>query len=170
MAALSKKELLRRLGGIPPLVENMPDPGLQIQENGIELTVREIARFVGEGALALDNRERMLAETETLPFDSEGWVRLKRGPYLVTYTETVNVPLDLIAVGRPRSSLMRSGATIESAVWDAGYSGRGQGLLVVSNRSGLRLKQGARVIQLVFYGLSSETEEGYGGMYQNEGK
>jgi dUTP pyrophosphatase len=129
-----------------------------------------VARFKNKGALALENRERALADVEPLEFDAEGWIHLEPGPYLVTYSERVNVPRDLIAIGRPRSSLMRSGATIESAVWDAGYSGRGQGLLVVFNPNGLRLKKGARIIQLVFYQLSEEVQEGYGGIYQDEGK
>ena len=169
MGILSKRELLERLRAAPPLVEHMLNPDLQVQGNGVELTVKEVARFKSKGAIALDNRERVLAETEPLRFDAEDYVHLEPGPHLVTYSERVNVPRDLVAIGRPRSSLMRSGATIESAVWDAGYSGRGQGLLVVFNPHGLDLKEGARVIQLVFYRLSEEVLEGYGGIYQNEG-
>ena len=53
-------------------------------------------------------------------------------------------------------------------MWDAGYSGRGEGLLSVLNARGYRLQRGARVLQLVFFRLSSPTVEGYKGRYHGE--
>ncbi|HLB27762.1 MAG TPA: deoxyuridine 5'-triphosphate nucleotidohydrolase, partial [Dehalococcoidales bacterium] len=70
-------------------------------------------------------------------------------------------------LGRPRSSLLRCGVTVNTAVWDAGYSGRSQSLLVVYNPLGFRLQKDARVVQLVFFRLTGETE-GYKGAYQGE--
>jgi hypothetical protein len=71
-----------------------------------------------------------------------------------------------MALARPRSSLLRCGVTIGTAVWDAGYSGRSRSLLVVHNARGFRLQQGARVAQLVFFGLTGET--GLSRVYQGE--
>ncbi|MBA2371776.1 MAG: deoxyuridine 5'-triphosphate nucleotidohydrolase, partial [Chloroflexi bacterium] len=68
----------------------------------------------------------------------------------------------------PRSSLLRSGVAIHTAVWDAGYSGQGEGLLSVLASAGYRLQRGARVVQLVFLRLGSATADGYGGTYQDE--
>jgi dUTP pyrophosphatase len=59
---------------------------------------------------------------------------------------------------------------LQSAVWDAGYSGRGEGLLSVLNPRGYRLQRGAAVLQLVFLRLSTATAEGYTGKYQGEGQ
>ena len=64
---------------------------------------------------------------------------------------------DLMALGRPRSSLCRCGVTLHTAVWDAGYRGRSTSLLNVMNPSGFRVQRGARLLQLVFFGLASET-------------
>ena len=72
-----------------------------------------------------------------------------------------------MALGRPRSSLLRCGVTVNTAVWDAGYSGRSQSLLVVYNPLGFRLQKDARVVQLVFFRLTGETK-GYQGKYQGE--
>ena len=72
-----------------------------------------------------------------------------------------------MALGQPRSSLLRCGVTINMAVWDAGYSGRGQALLTVFNPHGFKLQKNARVAQLVFFQLAAETE-GYNGTYQGE--
>jgi dUTP pyrophosphatase len=152
----------------PPLVENMVDPGLQVQENGVELTVREVHRWSGLGAISLRNEERQLANSTPLAFDETGWLLLPHGSYRVIYNEIVSIPKDLIAVGRPRSSLLRCGATIASAVWDAGYSGRGESLLLVHNPDGLRLQKDARVLQLLFFRLAETVKKGYRGVYQKE--
>ena len=57
---------------------------------------------------------------------------------------------------------------METAVWDAGYSGRSESLLVVYNKKGFDLKKDARVLQLLFFRLDEEVKNGYSGIYQNE--
>ena len=86
---------------------------------------------------------------------------------MITYNEIVHIPTTLMALARPRSSLLRCGVSIGTAVWDAGYSGRSQSLMIVYNAAGFRVQKDARVAQLVFMTLSAETE-GYAGKYQNE--
>ena len=76
--------------------------------------------------------------------------------------------MNLAAIAKPRSSLIRCGATLETAVWDAGYRGRSESMLVVYNTAGFRLKRNARIMQLLFYTLDAEVEKGYSGVYQNE--
>jgi len=105
---------------------------------------------------------------EDLDPDGDGWWDLHQGAYVIGYREKVNLPPDLTALLRPRSSLLRSGVAIHGAVWDAGYSGRGEGLLAVMNPRGYRIQRGARVAQLVFFRLSRPTGEGYAGRYQGE--
>jgi len=77
------------------------------------------------------------------------------------------MPLDVVAIARTRSTLLRNGATVETAVWDPGYKGRSSSLLVVHNPEGIRLKKDARIAQLVFFRVK-EVAEGYSGVYQNE--
>ena len=74
-----------------------------------------------------------------------------------------------MALGRPRSSLLRSGVSLHTAVWDAGYQGRSQSLLTVHHAGGFRLQRDARLAQLVFFRLSSPPSQGYQGRYQGEG-
>jgi dUTP pyrophosphatase len=53
---------------------------------------------------------------------------------------------------------------LDTAVWDAGYEGRGEGLLEVHHR--VELEPGARIAQLV---LAEAAHEGtYDGSYQGE--
>jgi len=150
------------------LVESMIDPETQTQMCGMELTLQKIERFTSAGEVAFDNKERKLPETETLSFDEMGWINLTAGAYLVTFNEVVSIPGDVAAIARARSSLLRCGATLETALWDPGYRGRSQSLLVVYNPLGLRLKKNARLMQLVFLRLEKEAEKLYSGKYQGE--
>ena len=150
------------------LVESMIDPETQTQMCGMELTLQKIERFITAGAVAFDNKERKLPETEPMSFDESGWIELPAGSYLVTFNEVVNIPKDVAALARARSTLLRCGATLETALWDPGYRGRSQSLLVVYNPQGLRLKKNARLMQLVFLRLEKEAEKLYSGKYQGE--
>lgn len=166
MSVLSREELRAALAQRPPLVEDV-DPELQLQPNGIDIRVERVERLSSCGSLGVDLR--LPAERVDLAADPAGWWELEPGAYLIGYTERVNLPNDVMAFARPRSSLLRSGVAIHTAVWDAGYSGRGEGLLSVLAPAGYRLQRGARVVQLVFVRLGSAAAEGYRGAYQGEG-
>lgn len=167
---LSREDYFLYLKQSPPLIENMVDPDVQIQSNGIELTLKEVHRFdrrYGPGAISFENRKRKVVETNLIPFDKEGWLKLKRGAYKIVFNEIVHIPNDVFAIARPRSTLLRNGATVETAVWDSGYSGRSESLLVVYNDSGIFVERNARLIQLVFFRLGEATSS-YRGRYQGE--
>jgi dUTP pyrophosphatase len=164
---LSREDLRAALSAQPPLVEGI-DIATQLQPNGIDLRVDRIQRLTSPGLLGAAPNLREPAAREDVQPDADGWWDLHHGGYVIGYAETVNLPVDLMALARPRSTLLRSGVALQSAVWDAGYSGRGEGLLSVLNQRGYRLQRGAAVIQLVFLRLSSATAEGYKGKYQNE--
>jgi dUTP pyrophosphatase len=165
---LGREELAQRIQSERPLISEFRSLEEQLQPNGFDLSLAEIARFDGQGAIGSTNAERSLPETETLTFDANGWITLSPGPYQVVFNEVVDLPNDLMALGRPRSSLCRGGATMHTAVWDAGYRGRSTALLVVENPAGLRLARDARLMQLVFLTLTRQTARGYDGAYQGE--
>jgi len=170
MTLLSRPELIELIDGLPPLVEGIINQKVQVQPNGVELTLQRIERLLTDGAIAYDNHERVLSLSEPLEFDADGWIYLKAGVYKIIFNEIVNIPIDLAAIGRPRSSLLRCGVTIETAVWDAGYSGRSESLLVVYNQRGFKLKKNARIMQLLFLRLGKPADAGYNGRYQHENK
>jgi len=165
---LSHDELIFLINSDPPLVEEMIDPMVQVQPNGIELTLQRVEVHEGAGAIAFDNSERKLPSTRTIDFDADGWVHLKKGSYKIVFNEIVNIPKNIAAIAKPRSSLLRCGATVETAVWDAGYSGRSESLLIVHNLNGFKIKRNARLLQLLFFRLGEEVHKGYSGIYQNE--
>ena len=151
-----------------PLIEEYLSLEQQLQPNGFDLTLREVGRFVSAGSIGSGPGGRELSDTETVSFGHDDWIQLEPGPYLVTYNEVVNLPRDLMALGRPRSSLLRSGVSVHTAVWDAGYCGRSQSLMVVHQGSGYRLQRGARLMQLIFFRLPRAAGRGYQGRFQGE--
>ena len=164
---LSREELRAALAVQPPLVEGI-DPQTQLQPNGIDLRIDRVQRLTSPGLLGAAPNLREPAAREDVQPDADGWWDLHPGGYVIGYAETVNLPVDLMAFARPRSTLLRSGVAIHTAVWDAGYSGRGEGLMSVLNPKGYRLQRGAAVLQLVFLRLGKATTEGYRGKYQGE--
>lgn len=165
---LSREQIAALLDVTPPLIAGLRDRAAQLQPNGIDLTLESVGVYTEAGTLAVDNAGRHLPEIRDLPFDADDRLHLAPGPYLVRFNETVNLPADCMAYARPRSSLLRSGVALHTAVWDAGYSGRGAALLVVYNPLGFRVERHARIVQLVFHRLAAETQDGYQGIYQGE--
>ena len=166
-AVLSKHDINKLLQQEPPLIEGYTDLEAQLQPNGFDLTLREVALLQTSGKIATSNSQRLVSELAPLVFDGLDFIDLIPSAYIITYNEIVHLPNNVMALARPRSSLLRCGVTVNTAVWDAGYSGRSQSLMVVYNPQGLRLQRNARIVQLIFLHLTGETE-GYHGAYQEE--
>ena len=164
---LSKQDIQKLLKQETPLIEGWIDLEEQVQANGFDLTLREVALLQSAGRIAVANSQRVVSDLAPLAFDGLGFIDLVPGIYTVIYNEIVHLPRNIMALATPRSSLLRCGVTINTAVWDAGYSGRSESLLVVYNPMGFRLQRNARILQLVFMCLTGETE-GYQGNYQGE--
>jgi dUTP pyrophosphatase len=166
-AILSRQDIQRLVQQQPPLVEGCINLEEQVQPNGIDLTLREVALLQSSGKIAVKDSQRLVSNLAPLVFDGMDFIDLVPGAYIVTYNEVVHLPRNIVALATPRSSLLRCGVTVNTAVWDAGYSGRSQSLMVVYNPQGFRLQRNARIVQLVFLQLTEETE-GYHGAYQEE--
>ena len=133
----------------------------QVQPNGVDLTLDAVERFDEPGYLGRDGKE--IGARETVE-PTDGLYRLDSGGYAATYGEQIAVPEDHVGFVLPRSSLMRNGAMLNTAVWDAGYEGRGEGLLAVHRP--VEIEPDARVAQLVF--AEANHDGTYDGSYQGE--
>ena len=153
------------------LINDYPNLDIQLTPNGFDLTAGSVFEFIGSGSLDFSNKERIIPQAKEInpekkkTQDKFGWWNLTRGAYKIQTNETFNLPEDLVAIAFPRSSLLRMGAFVQTAVWDAGFRGRSEFILVVENHQGLRLKQNARIVQLVFIRIN-KTNLGYQGIYQ----
>jgi deoxycytidine triphosphate deaminase len=138
----------------------------QRQPNGVDLTLAAVFKQDSPGSIRRDGKTiggRTPIEPDGGGADSEVYT-LPPGGYVVRYGETVSIPEGHIGFIYPRSSLLRNSCMIDTAVWDAGYEGKGEGLLEVYHE--IELEAGARIAQLV---LADANHEGtYDGSYQGE--
>ena len=144
------------------------DENLQVQQAGIDVTVAEVHEFTSAGTIDLDNTRRVKAETRKLEWGEDGMLHLKPGPYRIVLNEHFRIPADVAGIMRPRSTLSRNGAALATAVWDPGYEGRSEVLLVVFNPHGLNITKDARIGQILFFRMEEKAEKLYEGAYQKE--
>ena len=137
----------------------------QVQPNGVDLTLGAVYEQVEPGHIGRSGKT--VGDRRAVDPDGTADVptyRLGPGGYLAEYAERVRIPEGHVGFVLPRSSLMRNSAMLHTAVWDAGYEGRGEGLLAVDHE--LAIERGARFAQFV---LAAADHEGtYGGDYQGE--
>ena len=133
----------------------------QVQPNGIDLRLGAVFEQTAPGRIGRDGTA-IGDRREIEPID--GVYRLSPGGYVVQYADRVHIPEGHVGFLYPRSSLLRNSCMLDTAVWDAGYEGRGEGLLEVHH--GIELERDARIAQLVLAEANHESE--YDGAYQGE--
>ncbi len=133
----------------------------QVQPNGVDLTLGAVYEQVSPGRV--ERGDKTVGERRELDV-TDGLYRLDPGGYVVGYAERVVIPEDHVGFLYPRSSLLRNSCMLNTAVWDAGYEGRGEGLLEVHHP--IELEPGARIAQLVL--AEATHDDTYDGSYQEE--
>jgi dUTP pyrophosphatase len=138
-----------------------PTTAEQVQPNGVDLTLDTVFEQVEPGRL--DKDDKTIGERRELDGNGESYA-LDTGGYVVRYAETIHIPEGHVGFVYPRSSLLRNSCMLNTAVWDAGYEGRGEGLVQVHHP--IELQEGARIAQLVL--AEATHEDTYDGSYQGE--
>ena len=152
-----------------------PTTDEQVQPNGVDLTLQAVHEQREPGRIGRDGKEigtrhrrpaDPVVEGESIDEVTERneTYYLPPGGYIVQYAEIVSIPDDHIGFIYPRSSLLRNSCMLDTAVWDAGYEGKGEGLLEVHHD--IEIEAGARIAQFVL----AEADHGgtYDGSYQGE--
>jgi dUTP pyrophosphatase len=133
----------------------------QVQPNGVDLTLGTVCEQTEPGRI--ERGDKTVGQRRELAAD-DGVYHLDPGGYIVRYAERIAIPAHHVGFLYPRSSLLRNSCMLDTAVWDAGYEGRGEGLLEVYHP--VEIEAGARIAQLV---LADAAHEGtYEGSYQGE--
>lgn len=133
----------------------------QVQPNGVDLRLGAVYEVL---VRSWPNGNKYTAAKN----DGETFF-LKPGYYIVEFMERISIPSGSSGIVFPRSSLIRSGAMLYSALWDTGYSGVGKcGLQVFGTVDGstLKLKKGERIAQLAL--MKSVAFKNYNGNYLDE--
>lgn len=133
---------------------------------GLKLHLDKVFSFISKGSLY--KATKALPNVIEITPNNDDIYTLSPGAYRIRYKEFIKVPENAVALAIPRSTLLRIGATIHTAVWDPGYEGRGEGLMVVFNPHGIEIERGAQIAQLVFISLDRPTRFIYRGSYFRE--
>lgn len=169
MTCLSDKEILKKIMSENPLIKDYINLEEQIQPAGFDLTLNSVYLISSQGEIYDSSiKEDILPNYEEVK-TINGLYNLNKGAYLIIYNEIINLPNNLMALVYPRSTLIRMGATIYTAIWDPGYNGRGRGLLNVFNEKGIILRKNSRIAQIVFFELMGNSQKIYSGKYKGEG-
>lgn len=137
----------------------------QVQPNGVDLTLAHVEAQRDPGRITTDGKTiGARGKVATVERDGRELYELDPGYYVAGYAETVRVPEGHVGYVYPRSSLMRNSCMLHTAVWDAGYEGKGEGLLEVGHP--IEIERGARFAQFVL--ADAEHVGEYDGGYQGE--
>lgn len=139
----------------------------QVQPNGVDLTLDVVFEQLEPGRITVDGveiGERVAKPLEEVERSDPATYYLEPGAYVARYREVIAIPDEHVGFILPRSSLMRNSCMLNTAVWDAGYEGRGEGLLQV--HQDIEIERGARIGQLVL--AHADHDQVYDGRYQGE--
>jgi dCTP deaminase len=128
----------------------------------------EILNHIKDGEVKLEPFEASCLNPAGYDLRCSKTIILKPKHYeLVATLETVELSLRVTAFLHIRSSLAREGIIGSFAVVDPGF--RGQLTLNLHNVSEkeVTLREGERIVQIVFHNLGSAAQKGYDGSYQN---
>jgi deoxycytidine triphosphate deaminase len=139
--------------------------GEQKQPAGFDVTVSKVYSYSkSEYVLSIESTENSLLQ-EIQPRGT--YFVLPEGAYLVELNEITSIPSDAIGILLPRSTLLRNGLDVRTALFDPGYSGQPRVLLVCHRPA--RVQRFSRIGQLVLLRSDREFGKKYDGRYQGEG-
>ena len=149
------------------LVENLSTRELGNPEgSGFDLRVSEVYA-IEDGESLLGVSERFTPEIKSLTNkNNEKEIIIKSGEFFLVKTiEKVNLPHNIAAILRPRSTLQRCGVALFTAAVSPGYSGELTFGICNLGKNNFRLEIGARIVHILFFD-TSENISSYRGQWQ----
>lgn len=152
------------------IIDGAIDVSIQSQPGGFDLTLSQIHKFISPGTIDFDNTDRQVSETEIMDFGYDDSIFLEPGTYKIVFNEVVKIPLFATGFCFPRSTLLRSGVIAIGAVWDSGFVGVGESVMMVGNKNGFIVKRNARLMQLVLIknDVAVDEKDAYSGVYKEK--
>jgi deoxycytidine triphosphate deaminase len=149
------------------LVENLSERELINPEgSGFDLRVSEIFEIDNDEAF-LGINERFTPKVSTIAVygkDKDILIR-PQDFFLVKTMEKVNLPNNIAAIFRPRSTLQRCGIGLFSAAVSPGYKGELTFGICNFGKNNFKLELGSRIVHILFFD-TSENISNYRGQWQ----
>lgn len=152
---------------IAPLIQKVlfAESGEQKQPAGYDVTVANIHSFP-EDRFFLGIAKGENSALTQVPIVEGKYFDLEKGAYFVDLNEITTIPHDAIGILLPRSTLLRNGLDVRTALFDPGYSGQPKVMLVSYRKA--RIEKFARIGQLIILKSDAEFTQKYSGRYQGE--
>ncbi len=153
-----------------PLIEHIGSDQIeQIEGTTADLRLGAIYRPVGRASLMRDKRiTPAIEKIMDIEESPDGVYLVSGGEYLLFQTiEQVNMPRDVFAYIRPRTTLIRSGIPLETAFISPNYQGR---LTVGMKHQGaaeVEIQMGFRILCIAFYPIDGRAVP-YRGVWQGD--
>ena len=146
--------------GEEELVKMFPDFADLVQPSGIDLELDRV--YVQKGPGSLIDNEKNLPEIEELEGDI--FTLKPHTAYLASIKRKVKIPKGYTMLYLPRSTLLRSFISIQTAVGDPGFYGTLMFLICNHGDFEYKIKSGDRIVQAVVFPVEGSGE--YSGSYQ----
>ncbi|WP_295600428.1 deoxyuridine 5'-triphosphate nucleotidohydrolase [uncultured Methanobrevibacter sp.] len=146
--------------GEEELIKLFPDFKDLVQPSGIDLELDKIYIQKSPGSL-IDN-EKTLPEIEELPGDI--YTLKPHTAYLASIRRKIKIPKGYTMLYLPRSTLLRSFISVQTAVGDPGFYGTLMFMIYNHGEYEYKIKSGDRIAQAVVYPVKGSGE--YNGSYQ----
>jgi deoxycytidine triphosphate deaminase len=165
----ARDDLARILSGeeISPLIQKIvsADSGKQEQPAGYDVSVNKIHSFPKtKQSIGVTKGEN--SALQEVPLVDDYFELNEPGAYFVDLNEITTIPKDAIGILLPRSTLLRNGLDVRTALFDPGYSGQPKVMLVCHRPA--RIQRFARIGQLIIIKSDREFFTQYSGQYQGE--
>jgi len=95
----------------------------------------------------------------------EGWSLIPNKVYILEVEDTIKIDNDSIQLYKPRSTLLRAGLSLSTAVGDAGFNGKLSFMCINHGHLPFFLEKGVRFVQLIDFELNGNSIT-YDGDYQ----
>lgn len=146
--------------GEEELIKLFPDFADLVQPSGIDLELDKI--YVQKSAGSLIDNEKVLPEIEELEGDI--YTLKPHAAYLASIKRKVKIPKGYTMLYLPRSTLLRSFISVQTAVGDPGFYGTLMFMIYNHGEFEYKIKSGDRIAQAVVFSVEGSGE--YNGSYQ----
>lgn len=148
--------------GEKELIKLFPDFQELVQPSGIDLALDEI--FIQKSAASLIDNEKNLPDIEEL--EGPIYTLKPHTAYLATIDRKIKIPKGYTMLYLPRSTLLRSFVSVQTAVGDPGFNGTLMFMIYNHGNFEYKIKKGERIAQGVIFEVEGSGE--YSGSYQEE--
>jgi deoxycytidine triphosphate deaminase len=133
-----------------------------------DLQLSKIYELKGKAFLGIDERETPeLVEVASYDPKKKSSFIFKPGKYYMTKTlEVVNIPKDICAIVKPRTTTFRSGLYLRAGFINPGYNGTLDFAIINEGPIDVEVELGARFAQIFFMEVKGKAVNTYRGQWQ----